>query len=494
MDLELACDDVPPDEVYVPDRDAQGESLSQRDYNPDLLRHFLRALDVWGPSADLSSALASCLQSIQTIIEDFAVIYKTVQFAAELCAGDERHMLHRLPLDHFGRRLFHSLLEETTLAKLIPRCSVHYTAKQIRGATMQGLHAVRHQPFAWRPVDSIPRPCTRHMLILHLFSGHRRAHDIPSFLADMQSPSGICITLVPIDIVYDPEKCDLSQQPVRDRWIFYARTGCILGMIAGPPCETFSRARRLGGIAGVSEGDDGPRMLRSRAAPFGLPMMKADEREHVHLSNVLLLFVHELAIELLAWTCRFFLKEHPILPPEVEQEDLPSSWDLGSSSVLRAHPAVRSLDFFQGLLGAASPKPTTFLLCGLATIEQEIERCSTHIMPAALKGKNSSAEYTTAALKAYPPHLCEAIAESVKAHVATFDDNTQQSGNLHGHGWLGECYPHWREPRRRGCRSCRPRHMNSERQFGASLAAACHSRHNMHRSKNILLNWALLKK
>ena len=427
MEMEPVPTEIDPEEAPAHARDDLCESSLQRDYNPELLQHLLQALDMWGPTADLSSAMDSCSQSIQTIIEDFSVIYKTVQLAAALCDGDERHMLHRVPLDPFGRRLFQQLMEETTLANCIPCSSVHCTAKQIRGATMQGLHAVRHQPFVWQHVDHIPRPCTRHMLILHLFSGHRRPQDIPSYLEDMQSPAGVHVTLVPIDIIYDPEKCDLSQPSVRARWICYVRTGCILGMIAGPPCETFSRARRLGGIAGVSEGDGGPRVLRSRTTPFGLPMMKADEREHVHLSNVLLLFVHELALELLVWACRFFLKEHPILPDEAEQEDLPSSWDLGSTHVLRAHPAVRSLDFYQGLLGAASPKPTTFLLCGLNQIEQEITACSTCPMPAALQmGKNSSAEYNTAALKAYPPQLCKAIAESVKAHVAAFDD-----GNTH---------------------------------------------------------------
>ena len=71
-----------------------------------------------------------------------------------------------------------------------------------------------------------------------------------------------------------------------------------------------------------------------------------------------------------------------------------------------------------------STKPTTFLLSGLATIETEIGRYSTHAMPAALRmGKTSSAEYSTACgSQGLPPQLCRAIAESVKAHVATFVD------------------------------------------------------------------------
>ena len=401
------------------------DTAHKENHNAHLLATFLKVLDEWGPTNDIHMGHQSCIAEIKTIIEDYDIIHKTVQQAINLCTGDERQLVHRLALEPFGLRLFRQVLDDIRFEKVIPAPSVHRSAKQIRGATMDGLHSARHMHFTWKPVEEVPRPCTKHMLIYYIFSVDIGDLKISHISYDIQAPAGIYVTLVPID---DPEKCDLSQSHVRDRWLFYTRTGCVLGMIAGPPCETFSRSRRLGGIAGETDGDGGPRMLRSRLFPFGLPKMKADEREHVHLSNVLLLFVHDMALALLAWKRRFFLKEHPLEPPEAEAEDLPSSWDVGSCQVLRSHSEVRTLNFSQGLLGAKSPKPTTFLLRGLATIEEEIERESTFAMPRALAmGKTSKEKFATAALKAYPPQLCRAIGTSVKAHITSFTDEHDHS-------------------------------------------------------------------
>ena len=396
-------------------------------YCPTLLNALMQTMTTHAHGQDFAGALEESFQHIRQTYEDFSTIRKTIRKAWELCSHDEEQMLNYVLDDAFGRDLFQTLGQQATLEFFIPHQTLHITTKQFRGAAMDGLHAVRHAGFLWTACEEVPRPCTRHMIILHLFSGHRRAQDIPHYLADMCSPDGVHVTLVPVDIIFDPQRCDLSNKLVRDKWMFYAATGCVLGMIAGPPCETFTKARRLGGIAGLVDGDGGPRMIRSNCHPFGLPAMRSDEREHTHLSNVLLLFVHEMALELLAWEKRFFLKEHPA-PPEEMTEDLPSSWDIGSTKILAAHPQVRLHTFAQGPLGAHSPKPTTFLLRGLETLENDLRRCSTHRMPAPLQmGKGADRTYNTAVLKAYPPQLCLAISDSVKKHLAAFNDKHEHN-------------------------------------------------------------------
>ena len=409
------------------------------DYCPTLLNDLMQIMHNHRDAQDLPVALESCLHTIRQCYEDFPTLRQTVQKAWDLCDHDENQLLHHLPGDHFGRDLFSALLEQTMMECLLPNQTVHCSARQLRGATLVGLHAARHDGFQWHPIPQIPRPCSRHMLILHLFCGHRREGDIPEYLVDLQSPPGIHITLVPVDIILDPERGDLSCKRVREKWIFYAMTGSILGMIAGPPCETFTKSRRLGGIAGIVDGDGGPRMIRSYKHPFGLPAMRADEREHVHLSNVLLLFVHEMALELLAWKKRFFLKEHPAPPDQAAAEDLPTSWDLASTYVLRAHPEVRWHTFAQGPLGAPSPKPTTFLLRGLETLEEDLAQRSIYAMPAPLQmGRNEDRTFRTAVLKAYPPQLCLAISDSIKTHVANFDDTGDHHLVFEGmEEWIG---------------------------------------------------------
>ena len=142
------------------------------------------------------------------------------------------------------------------------------------------------------------------------------------------------------------------------------RCGGIIGFVAGPPGEeAFSIARSEGGVAGVSKADGGPR--------HGLPHVRVDERKHVALANKLLLFVLRLALSMLDRP-RFLLMEHPAEPDDPESRDLPSSWSCAPMRVLRAHPRVRTHTFYQGPLGVVSPKPTTFLLIGLETFEEQL--------------------------------------------------------------------------------------------------------------------------
>eukprot|EP00973_Karenia_brevis_P047482 6592707-Karenia_brevis.AAC.1 len=60
--------------------------------------------------------------------------------------------------------------------------------------------------------------------------------------------------------------------------------GCVLAVLGGPPCETWSAARGhdLGG------GRKGPRALRSPEALWGLPSLRGRERAQIALANGLL--------------------------------------------------------------------------------------------------------------------------------------------------------------------------------------------------------------
>ena len=52
-------------------------------------------------------------------------------------------------------------------------------------------------------------------------------------------------------------------------------------IFSGPPCETWSRARLQGGVAGEMPGDGGPRIVRTCEVPYGVACMKVPEAEQV---------------------------------------------------------------------------------------------------------------------------------------------------------------------------------------------------------------------
>ena len=70
------------------------------------------------------------------------------------------------------------------------------------------------------------------------------------------------------------------------------------GALRGP-CETWSRARALGGIPGHSAGNGGPRLLRNCEMPEGLPNLKIPELKQIILASRLLMFTISLCLELL---------------------------------------------------------------------------------------------------------------------------------------------------------------------------------------------------
>ena len=228
------------------------------------------------------------------------------------------------------------------------------------------------------------------------------------------------MTTVAIDIIFDPVRCDLSRAATQTQWLNFAKTGAILGFVAGPPCESWTAARAAGGRAGSHTGDGGPRQIRSWNLPFGVAATNADEQAHIGLANCLLLFGADLALELLAGIS-FFVMEHPAPPDDAYAKDLPTICETGPIRLLRDHPAVRYHLFQQGRFGAKSPKPTVFLEKGLDTLATHLRVEGVCPLAKALKLGKTDGTYNTASLKEYPPRLCGALGKAVGDFVATLD-------------------------------------------------------------------------
>ena len=130
--------------------------------------------------------------------------------------------------------------------------------------------------------------------------------------------------------------------------------GKVRGIIAGPPCTTFSRVRFR---------SPGPRVLRARygSSRFGLPGLTSIEKAQLERDNLLILrmlYLIHVAQEVTNQGC-FVAIEHPrdpsLLDGSVRDAGLPSLWEWPEMTSLN----LLSAQVDQGRLGHDHVKPTT---------------------------------------------------------------------------------------------------------------------------------------
>ena len=96
---------------------------------------------------------------------------------------------------------------------------------------------------SWKTQRYIPRFGAKELVFVHLFSGHRRESDIQMFLEETPAPPGAVSVILSVDVIYDQTSGDLADPANQAHWLDFARRGCLAGVLAGPPCETWSIQR-----------------------------------------------------------------------------------------------------------------------------------------------------------------------------------------------------------------------------------------------------------
>ena len=193
-----------------------------------------------------------------------------------------------------------------------------------------------------------------------------------------------------------PETLALFQRSLRER--------TLLGFIAGPPCETWSRARAVV-LAGRS---NGPRVVRSRYRLQGIKSLNRKEAQQVSIGNQLL------GVTLvLVWSAIVHgataVVEHPAQP---EEETLPSIWHLPVIAFFLRFQCCKKIRIEQGRFGGLSPKPTDLLVVhGIDDVAGFFVQHRTTPLPQTSRiGKDEDGSWRTSVLKRYPPDLCKALA------------------------------------------------------------------------------------
>ena len=127
-----------------------------------------------------------------------------------------------------------------------------------------------HPLESWKDSQPMPRALTKQKILLHAFAGRRRHGDVEWYLEQLHKQcDGFVIMTVSLDIIIDSQFGDISKQETRSFWLHYIRMGYIAGFLAGPPCNTWSKARAIA----LPDGK-GPRVIRAPLAPWGLESLR----------------------------------------------------------------------------------------------------------------------------------------------------------------------------------------------------------------------------
>ena len=272
-----------------------------------------------------------------------------------------------------------------------------------------------HPGLSWRRV-SIPRGFGKERYLLHFFSGRRRAGDLQFFL-DQSPPEGCILHTVSIDIVVDGELGDLMSQEAQQYWINAIKSRYVVGLLGGPPCETWSKARGQ-----ALQDRKGPRILRTPDFPWGLESLGLRELAQLIFGSTLLLYMIE-AYVYVALLGGAALMEHPAEPANDKEVTI---WRLAVVKIVEALPGVSMYTVFQGQMGSESAKPTQLTCANLHTIQRHLRdhRLWPTTPKASSIGLDATGKFRTSRLKEYPPALNRAMAGAFRDAIQTaiFDE------------------------------------------------------------------------
>ena len=201
--------------------------------------------------------------------------------------------------------------------------------------------------------------------IIHLYSGRRRAGDFQEWMEKFIAEGGWQgVSVISLDTAVDPS----MNIHGKTLWAFLMdvilQKRC-LGIVLGPPCETWSSARHHSILHADGTERRGPRPLRHGDRLWGLDGLYCKELQQVRVGNILLLKGLLLACAAALNGCTTIV-EHPATP----FDDLMASiWKLGIIRIrmFLRHPfhLFSKTTIQQWKYGSPGIKPTTLMFCHL---------------------------------------------------------------------------------------------------------------------------------
>jgi len=325
------------------------------------------------------------------------------------------------------------------------------------------LAAIRQMQWRVLPSDStVPiyrslqgRP---HFLIVHVFSGRRRAGDVHCCLVKWAQTRNVDVTVLSMDMAVSVTYGNLLWRSVSwSQLVQCYERGWVSATLAGTPCETFSEAR----FQELDEASDGPEAPRPRRQPrplrsferlLGLPALT--QRELAQLGAGSMFFLQGLLLlsyQIVGGGC--FVSEHPAPPRDTSR---PSIWSSPWLQVLRQHPDLKLHVTPQWPFGAGVPKPTGLLALRLPSFRRSLY-C--HADPEAVRpkevaiGRKADGSFKTSEHKEYPSRFCAGLAKA----ITDFLDHSLRTGRAHHvQPQAGDCTLHrWINEAKEACAEIR---------------------------------------
>ena len=253
-------------------------------------------------------------------------------------------------------------------------------------------------------------------LVVHLFSGRRRATDIYARLEEFALGKGYRVQVLSLDTAVSAFYGNLQVGHATWKVLMNLyQAGRVSATILGSPCETFSAARHHppDDVPPEEVMKKWPRPLRSAKRFFGLEGLSTRELRQAEQGAEFFLQ----GILVAAWTLRHggvYLSEHPWKP---EDEAKVSIWTSPWVQLILQLPNVKLHRVCQRRWGASAVKPTGILAINCPFFAQSAYRRQ---LPDAVKPQQvaigrdrRTGLFHTAVLKEYPPAFSAALAGAV---------------------------------------------------------------------------------
>eukprot|EP00438_Fugacium_kawagutii_P003082 Skav236765 [mRNA] locus=scaffold2707:49048:51246:- [translate_table: standard] len=358
----------------------------------------------------------------------------------------------------------YQLLEE---AQKIPGCLRDLPDGWVDEASHDGRLQLPKEPFAlrypqlgnvfedWRDrqrlhdLPALPVPLLQDdngqlcLVVLHLFSGRRRWCDFHHWVkyylgAVLPQYSAMVLS---VDTAVDYVDGNLASGPAISALQELTTAPAVAGAAAGPPCETWTAARRQ--AVELPNHRRAPRPLRDAQAPWGLQHLSYRELLQLQVANHLMLGN-------LRWELQTALHgggsmmEHPDEAPDQEASSI---WRTGLHHYfLEDVMAAQRVPIQQWQYGSAATKPTMLRALNLEGIADGMAAArDVHAAPPSkvLVGFDSSSNrFHTSAAKEYPPKMAQAMAyslvEATERKLAIFGTAIFKFSDLTGptQGWV----------------------------------------------------------
>ena len=387
--------------------------------DPWLERVFLLWGEHWLPDIIATFEDGVAEYHVEEIFADFASQLERYQILARIAHLEAgiRSCVPTPPIPHRARHVTHDLVKHPKVCSRAQQTVLRAFAGQ-----SLWLRQIRRMSFLdFPPEQSTPKLVMADgqevYLVLHLFSGRRRAGDVHAHLLALAADRGIAVLVLSVDTAVLMEFGNLALGSTSWKAIIRLyEAGVVAATLVGSPCETFSEARFH--VDSREEGGrSGPRPLRSADCLLGLEGLTPRELRQCHMGGNF--------FQQAAWTLGFhmafggcYISEHPARPHDASR---PSIWTSPLLEVLQQHPDVRLAHVCQYLWGATVVKPTGLLHFQLPHFCRDLyTQADVHApRPQAVAiGRDDQGVFRTAQHKEYPQQFCKGLAYALVQKLA----------------------------------------------------------------------------